>query len=383
MSRLAATLILISVFFLVAAGLVMLASTSAWANGLEQPQLLLTKQVGITLAASLTGFILHFIKPELLRRFTPWLFGAGIFLLILCYVPGVSVSVNGASRWVKLPAIPQFQPSEIGKIVALMALAAYYAKNASVIRTWWKGIVYPGGIFAVPVFLIFFEKDMDTAMALSAAGFALMICVGAKARFLVPIVVTGMVLGSMVIMKDETRRKRIDAWMQLEQNPKEHQDVNRQQYRSLLAFGNGGPEGVGLGNGIEKHGYLPEAHTDFIFPVIGEELGLYFTLGILFCYVLFGVGGFLISMNTPEIYGRALAIGLTMMILLPALINIGVTIGSLPNAGLPLPFVSYGGTSLLFSIWTVALLLGINRQNKIVASKESEGYIPQPTVMRL
>jgi cell division protein FtsW len=383
MPRLAATLILISVFFLVAAGLVMLASTSAWANGLEQPQLLLTKQVGIMLAASVTGVILHFIHPEMLRKMTPMLFYLGVFLLMLCYVPGVSVSVNGASRWVKFPAIPQFQPSEIGKIVALMALAAYYAKNAHAIRTWWKGIVLPGVIFAVPVFLIFFEKDMDTAMALSVSGLALMVCVGAKMRFILPIVISAAVLGSTVIMKDETRRKRIDAWMQLEENPKELQDINRQQYRSLLAFGNGGPEGVGLGNGVEKHGYLPEAHTDFIFPVIGEELGLYFTLGILFCYVLFGVGGFLISMNTPEIYGRALAIGLTMMILLPAFINIGVTIGFLPNAGLPLPFVSYGGTSLLFSIWSVALLLGINRHNKIIAMKESEGYIPQPTVMRL
>lgn len=383
MSRLAAALMLISVIFLVAAGLVMLASTSAWANGLDQPQLLLTKQVAITLAASITGVVIYFIKPEFLRKCTPLLFGVGVFLLILCYVPGVSVSVHGASRWVKLPGVPQFQPSEIGKIVALMALAAYYANHADVIRTWWKGIVLPGTIFAVPVFLIFFEKDMDTSMALSIAGLALMICVGAKARILITIFLIGAFLGTMVVMKDETRRKRIDAWLQLEENPKEHQDINRQQYRSLLAFGNGGPEGVGLGNGVEKHGYLPEAHTDFIFPVIGEELGLYFTLGILLCYVAFGVGGFLVSMNAPEIYGRALAIGLTMMILLPALINIGVTIGSLPNAGLPLPFVSYGGTNLLFSIWTVALLMAINRQTSIIANKASEGYIPQPTIMRL
>ncbi|MEN9991438.1 MAG: hypothetical protein RLZZ224_1140 [Verrucomicrobiota bacterium] len=383
MSRLAATLILISVFFLVAAGLVMLASTSAWANGLEKPHLLLTKQLSITFVASVGGFIIHFVKPEFLRKITPALFGIGIVLLTLCYVPGISVSVNGASRWVKFPVIPQFQPSEIGKITALMALAAYYAKYSNLIRTWWRGIVYPGAIFSLPVFLIFFEKDMDTAMALSVAGLALMLCVGAKMRLILPIVISAAVLGSVVIMKDDTRRKRIDAWMQLEENPKELRDINRQQYRSLLAFGNGGPEGVGLGNGVEKHGYLPEAHTDFIFPVIGEELGLYFTLGILMCYVLFGVGGFLISMNTPEIYGRALAIGLTMMILLPALINIGVTIGSLPNAGLPLPFVSYGGTNLLFSICTVALLLGINRQNKITANKHSEACIPQPTVMRL
>lgn len=383
MTRLAASLIIIPILGLVALGMVMLASTSYWANGLEKPDLLLSKQAIIFAIAAATGCLIHFCSPNALCRWTPFLFIAGLFFLVLCYVPGVSVSVNGASRWVKFPILPQFQPSEIGKITALMGLAAYYAKYPSEIRTWWKGIVIPGGIFAVPVLLIFFEKDMDTAVALSAAGLALMLCIGAKARWIIPIVLVVAAAGYTLVMKDETRRRRIDAWQQLEANPKEWQDINRQQYRSLLAFGNGGPEGVGLGNGVEKHGYLPEAHTDFIFPVIGEELGLYVTLLTVLSYVCFGIGGFMISMNARDLFSRALGIGLTTIILLPALINISVTIGAIPNAGLPLPFVSYGGSNLLFSLWTVALLLCINRSNNRVAQYQAESFIPQPTIMKL
>jgi cell division protein FtsW len=177
--------------------------------------------------------------------------------------------------------------------------------------------------------------------------------------------------------------ERIDAWLKLELNLKEYQDVNRQQWRSLLAFGNGGVEGRGLGNGIEKHGYLPEAHTDFIFPVIGEELGLYCTLGIVLCYICFGIAGFIIAMNAPEIFTRTLATGLTLLILIPAFINIAVTVGLFPNAGLPLPFISYGGTNLMFSLWSVALLFAINRVSLKYEAIEVPDMIPTPVPMKL
>lgn len=383
MTRLASCLILVSVGLLVALGMVMLASTSYWANGIEQPHLLVSKQATILIVSFAVGVVIQWLKPEFLRKMTPWIFVFGVAMLVLCYIPGIGVEVNGAKRWVKFPVIPQFQPSEIGKITTILGVAAYYARYVTEIRTFWKGFVIPGSILSVPVLLILFEKDMDTALALGVACATALFCIGVKFRYMLPVIAIGGFLGYTMVMKDETRRQRIDAWLHLEENLKPYQDTNRQQWRSLLAFGNGGPEGVGLGNGVEKHGYLPEAHTDFIYPVIGEELGLYYTLGVLICYVALAIGGFLVALNAPDVFGRTVALGLTMMLLLPALINIGVTIGSLPNAGLPLPFVSYGGTNLMFSVWSVALLLCVNRASQRHALDESEAYIPKSMVMKL
>lgn len=383
MTRLATYLILISVGCLVAMGLVMLASTSYWANGLEQPHLLVGKQSKILGFSLAVGFIIHQLKPELLRKMALWIFLFGAVMLALCYLPKIGVEVNGAKRWVKFPGLPQFQPSEIGKITTILGIAAYYARYVSELRTFWKGFVLPGMILSVPILLILFEKDMDTALALAVACLAALFCIGVKLRYLGPVFLLAAFLGYTMVMQDETRRQRIDAWLHLEENPKEYQDTNRQQWRSLLAFGNGGPEGMGLGNGIEKHGYLPEAHTDFIYPVIGEELGLYYSLAVLLCYVALAIGGFLVALNTSDIFGRCVALGLTMILLIPAMINIGVTIGTLPNAGLPLPFVSYGGTNLMFSLWSVALLLCINRSTQLHAIDDSQAAIPKPIAMRL
>ena len=143
-----------------------------------------------------------------------------------------------------------------------------------------------------------------------------------------------------------------------------------QQWRALLALGNGGPWGVGLGNGIEKFGTLTFAHIDFIFPVVGEELGLPFTLGVVVCYVLIAVAGCGIALQATNLFNRALALGLTCVIVVPAIQNIAVTTAMLPNDGLPLPFVSYGGTSLVFSLAAVGLLVGIHRRSQAVAVSE-------------
>lgn len=383
MTRTAAILIITSVGLLVAMGMVMLASTSYWANGMEQPHLLVNKQAKILVGALLAGMVIVYLKPDMLRKVAPWIFLFGVILLALCYIPPFGIEINGAKRWVKIPGLPQFQASEIGKITTLIGIAAYYARYITELRTFWKGFVIPGIVLGIPTLLILFEKDMDTAMALGLACFTVLFCIGVKARYLLPVFITCGVLGTAMVMKDETRRQRIDAWLHLEENLKEYQDTNRQQWRSLLAFGNGGHEGLGLGNGVEKHGYLPEAHTDFIFPVIGEELGLYFTLGVVLCYVAFGIGGFIVALSTPDLFGRALALGITMMLLLPALINIGVTVGMFPNAGLPLPFVSYGGTNLMFSLWSVALLLCINRTTQKRVIDDAEAYLRAPVPMKL
>jgi len=137
-----------------------------------------------------------------------------------------------------------------------------------------------------------------------------------------------------------------------------------QQWRALLALGNGGPWGVGLGNGVEKFGTMTFAHIDFIFPVVGEELGLPVTLGVVLCYVLITLAGCGIALQSHSVFHRCVALGLTCVIVVPAIVNIGVTTALLPNDGLPLPFVSYGGTSLVFSMAAVGMLMGIHRRSR-------------------
>jgi cell division protein FtsW len=143
-----------------------------------------------------------------------------------------------------------------------------------------------------------------------------------------------------------------------------------QQWRALLALGNGGPWGVGLGEGVEKFGTLTFAHIDFVFPVVGEELGLIATLGTVGCFALIAVAGLVIAMQAETLFDRCLALGLTCMIVVPAIVNIGVTTALLPNDGLPLPFVSYGGTSLVFSMAAVGLLVGVHRRTPSPAADD-------------
>jgi cell division protein FtsW len=224
-------------------------------------------------------------------------------------------------------------------------------------------------IAGVPIILIAGETDVGTALSLCAAVGAMMFCVGTRLLYAVPTAVVAISGAVYYVMNDVVRRSRIDAWLDLE-NPVHQLDKGMQQWRALLALGNGGPWGVGLGNGVEKFGTLTFAHIDFIFPVVGEELGLPYTLAVVFCYVMIAVGGCGIALQAHNIFNRCVALGLTCVIVVPAMQNIAVTTAMLPNDGLPLPFVSYGGTSLVFSLAAVGMLVGIHRRSHVRVSQE-------------
>jgi cell division protein FtsW len=217
--------------------------------------------------------------------------------------------------------------------------------------------------------LIFGEKDMGTAMALGASGVVVMFVAGARIPYLVLSGITALSGMAFVVWQNPERMGRVNALFDLE-GDKYRLGDGYQQLHGLYAFANGGVNGAGLGNGVEKLGYLPEAHTDFIFPAIGEELGLWFTLGSVFCFVLIVIYGIAIAMNTKDIFGRLMAVGLTSIIVVPAMMNIGVCTAVLPNTGLPLPFISYGGTNLIFTLLAVGLLISIHRQSSFLTRAE-------------
>lgn len=358
MARHSALIIAITVALLVGLGLVMLASTSVWIETEGQHYYHLVRQatwVGIGLVAAIVAATVDY---RVLRRL--WVPGLvfGSILLVLCYVPGIALERYGESRWIRVPLVGQFQPSEPAKVMVAVAVAAWFAAHQGEPRRFWKGFVIPGMLLAIPVGLIFFEKDMGTAVSVGAAGFAMLFAAGTRIPYLaVSAVAAGGVFWHFV-RNNENRWSRIMAFQDLEAHKL---DFGLQQWRALLAYGNGGLDGVGLGNGAEKHGYLPFAHTDFIFPMIGEELGLWFALGAVLCYVVIAVFGLLIAVHASDIFGRVLAVGLTAMLVVPAMLNIAVTTAVVPNTGLPLPFVSYGGTNLTFALACVGLLVSIHR----------------------
>jgi len=370
MGRRSGLVLCISVAALVGLGLVMLASTGAWAPGVDDDPYLLVKRQGLwagvgLLAAAGTGCLDY----RVLKKIWFPLLLAACGLLALCYVPGIAVAAKGESRWIAVPVIGRFQPSEAAKIVIIVALASWFAQYQAECRSFCRGFLIPGVLLAVPVGLIFFEKDMGTAAAVGAAGLLVLFTAGTRLTWLVLVVALAVAGLTVAVRSDPNRMRRFEAL----RNPDAEEHIRGaywQQYRAKLAFAAGGLWGVGLGNGAEKHGYLPEAHTDFIFPVVGEELGLWFTLGTVFCFVLVSTAGVSISLHAPDHFGKLLGVGLTAVIALPAIMNIGVATSLLPNTGLPLPFVSYGGSNLVFTLAAVGLLVSLHRRAAFVERAE-------------
>jgi cell division protein FtsW len=362
MARHCSTILCVAVAALVALGLIMLASTSAWVRGVEEPYHFLSRQTMMVVLGLIAAFFAAQITPDQMRKFAPVMFVVACVLLALCFVPGIAAPELGSNRWIKFPFVGRFQPSEPAKIAVVICLATWFARWQSETHTFWRGFVLPGLIVVLPLGLIAIETDVGTANSLAITVAAVMFCVGTRLIYAVPTALAGISAVAWYLFNDPVRWKRIEAWLDLE-NPVHQLDRGMQQWRALLALGNGGPHGVGLGNGVEKFGTLTYAHIDFIFPVIGEELGLAATLGVVFAFVLVAVAGCGIALQCRDVFSRCLALGLTCLIVVPAGINIAVTTALVPNDGLPLPFVSYGGTSLVFSLAAVGMLVGIHRRS--------------------
>lgn len=370
MARHCSTILCAAVAGLVALGLIMLASTSAWVKGVELPPYhFLSRQAMMVVLGLIAAIVAARWPLDHLRKLAPALFIVAFVLLALCYVEGIGISTYGSKRWIGLPLVGQFQPSEMAKIIVVICLSAWFARWQSEVHTFWRGFVLPGLIAGVPILLIAGETDVGTALSLSVAVGAILFCVGTRMIYAVPSALAVMSGAGWYIYNDPNRWGRIEAWLDLE-NPIHQLDRGMQQWRALLALGNGGPDGVGLGNGYEKFGTLTFAHIDFILPVIGEELGLRVTLLVVLAYVLIAVAGCGIALQAKNVFNRCLALGLTCVIVVPAMVNIGVTTALLPNDGLPLPFVSYGGTSLVISLAAVGMLVGIHRRSHVKVSEE-------------
>ena len=351
--------LVLAVAALVVLGIVMLFSTGAFAQDSHgDPFFFLKRQslwLGIGIVACVAGAIVDYQFWQ--RTWWMW-FAASAILLALCFVPHIGLRINGARRWVKFPLIT-FQPSDFAKVATIAFLAHWYSKYEEESGSFLRGFVAPMAITGILMALIAREIDMGTTALIGGTMFVVMFVGGSSLKYIAPLAVSGIV-GTLYLgfhMKD--RLGRMLAFMDLD---KYKETYGLQQWQALIAFGSGGVHGLGLGNGVEKFSYLPFAHTDFIFPMIGEELGLCATLGVVFCYMVIIVFGTIIAMQARDRFGMLLGFGVVVMLALQAALNIGVTTSLLPNKGLPLPFISYGGSNLVFCLLGVGILINIYKQ---------------------
>ena len=299
-------------------------------------------------------------------------------LLVAVMLPGLGLERNGARRWLQLPGTT-FQPSEFAKLAVIIALAHYCERKGRKMGTFRYGLLIPGMVLALFLGLIFIEPDWGATALLATVCGLMLFLAGTKLRFMVPPVIVLGAAGGFLLSQNTVRLNRIMSWLDPEGTK---QGVGYQAWQSLIALGSGGTTGLGLGNGRQKLGFVPEHETDFIFSVIGEELGLVATMGVVVAFVLFVVCGAYIAMRSRDFFGFLLASGMTLLIGLQAFINIGVVTSTLPNKGLPLPFISRGGTNLVVMLFCVGVLLSVARfasregQVKTAGANDPGGYSP-------
>jgi len=359
MHRKSAYILFLAVLGLLVIGIVMLFSTSAFARNSHGDVYFFIRRQAVWFGIGLFVCTLAALIDYHFWQRTWWLWCAlAVIVLALCYVPHIGMRINGSRRWIGVGPVT-FQPSELAKVAAIFFLAAWFTRHQESGGNLLIGFVLPLAIVGVLAGLVLGEVDLGTTALLGLAAFVVMFIAGTNPLWLGIVSFTG--LGALLIVATQIseRMGRLSAFLH-PQNFKE--DAGLQQMQALIAWGSGGMEGLGLGNGRQKMLYLPYAHTDFIFPIIGEELGLRFSLLVVFLFVVIIVCGIMIALHAKDRFGLLLGCGVVSLLALQAAVNIGVTTSLLPNKGLPLPFISYGGSNLAACMFGIGLLLNIYRQ---------------------
>ncbi len=350
-------------FILLAIGVVMIYSASsiyAWEKLGTSAYFL--KRHFIYLILGLAGAIACMsFDYRILKKFAKPLLLISFLLLVLVLLPGISREVAGAKRWFRIMGF-SFQPSELAKLSLLIYMAEYLSRKEGDIRDFYKGFM-PAmialGSFAL---LILLQPDLGTALSIVVIVFVMLFVAGVRLSHFT--FVRRLAIPSVDIMRLSApyRRARIIAFLNPWADPK---GSGFQIIQSQIALASGGVFGVGLGKSLQKLFYLPAAHTDFIFSIISEELGLIGALSVIMLFIVFIFQSARIAKNAIDGFGYYLSLGMVSMIAFEVIVNIGVSLGSLPTKGLPLPFISYGGSSLVFDMMSVGLLLNVSRTREI------------------
>jgi cell division protein FtsW len=308
------------------------------------------------------GFMVMAIAMQVdyrhLQKLAVAIFFGAIALLILVLMPGVGSKVGGAARWIRMPGF-SIQPAEVAKLALVIYMAYSLSKKGEKLQSFSQGFLPYMCLLAILLALVLAQPDLGSAITLAGVAVTMMIVAGCRIRYLVGLAMIALPLLYYLIMNVDYRRRRILAFLNPWEDPT---NSGFQIIQSWIAFGSGGVVGKGLGESKQKLFYLPEAHTDFIFSVIGEELGFVGVFVVSSMFLVLIVRGVRTTLYAPDLFGRNLAFGITLLLGLEAFVNIAVVLGMLPTKGLALPFLSYGGTSLLTTLFAIGVLLNISSQ---------------------
>ncbi|MGH8777292.1 MAG: putative lipid II flippase FtsW [Jiangellaceae bacterium] len=342
-------------------GLVMVASASSVysLSTHGSSYYIVARQAAWALAALPIAFLVSRMPPRILRRLGLPLLVASVVLLLFTYVPGVGVDVNGNRNWIEFGGPFRVQPSELAKLGLVLWGANLFASMGRLLRQWKHLLVPFAPVAGFVVTLTVGQGDLGTAIVLMGVVLTLLWVVGVP-TWLFSLTAGAMaVVGVYFVMAEQTRFDRVRLFL----DPLADADnLTYQALHSRYAFANGGWWGQGLGASREKWGRLPEAHTDFIFAIIGEELGLPGTLVVIVLFLVLGYAGIRIAWRTRDPFVRIAAAGITGWLLVQAIVNLGSVLAVLPIVGIPLPFVSYGGSALVPTIVGVGMLVSFARQ---------------------
>lgn len=358
---------------LIGFGVVMVYSASAVQATLHyhDPQFFLKRQAAYGAVGLALFFVIGMIDYHRLYKLTYPVLG-GVGLLLLACVVGLGHSGGGATRWLSIGPV-HVQPAEMAKLAITAWLAYSLAKKAEKVKTFTVGFLPHLIVAGIFMFLCMKQPDFGSAIVLLLLTFTMLFVAGAKVGYILGAGILGGAFGAISIMSKQYRYERYLAWMNMDQH---RADLAYQPFQSVMAFGSGGTWGTGVGKGLQTL-YLPEAHNDFIAAIVGEELGFVGILALCIVYLALVARGVRAAFRAPDDYGSYLAFGIAAMFGLQALVNLSVALAILPTKGLTLPFLSFGGSSLLVNAAAAGILLNISRQGAPRPVAESELETPQ------
>lgn len=362
-------ILLIVTVVILAIGIVMVTSSSYMiAAGKYGDGFYYTKKQGLAMMLGL-GLMLALSRVPLdfWRKASAPLLAAGVFSLILVLIPGIGTELGGSHRWIKAPLGFYVQPSEFIKYAVIIFFARSLAKKGEGIRDFAIGFLPHVLVIGLVVLLLLLQPDFGSAVIVAVVGFLMLFVAGVRLQHLLGSVILCLPFLFHIAVSANYRMARLRSFLDPWGDPL---NSGFQIIQSLVAFGCGGIWGAGVGKGIQKLFYLPQPHTDFVFSVVGEELGLVGVATLIILFYLLIFRGFVAAMKTSEDFEKYLAFGITTLIGLQAMVNMAVAMGLLPTKGLPLPFVSLGGTSLVMNLAGVGVLMAIIRRRVDNQGKE-------------
>ncbi|NCW56442.1 MAG: putative lipid II flippase FtsW [Gammaproteobacteria bacterium] len=354
------TVMLLLVSSIVLLGLIVVASASMSIGTKESgdPFIYLERQFVLVLVGSVAACCALAVRTEWLERFAPLLLASALLLLIAVLIPGVGHVVNGSRRWIRLAGF-NFQASEAARVMVLVFIASYAVRREAELRSSFMGLAKPLGVVGIFFGLLLLEPDFGAATVLAATAFGVLFIAGARLRDVLALAVVGAGLLATLAVSSPYRLRRLTSFLDPWQDPF---NSGFQLTQSLIAIGRGGWTGVGLGESVQKLFYLPEAHTDFLFAVLAEELGLLGILLTIGLFVALGLRALWVARLASEAglkFPAYLAAGFGLWVAMQAFINMGVNMGLLPTKGLTLPFMSYGRSSMIVTLAWVGMVLRV------------------------